>query len=76
MFAGIPKFNQGGMTLGPQLALIGDNPSGREAVIPFERMGAFLQMAGAGSNNVNVTGKIRGQDIVLSQERAMRNRGR
>ncbi len=76
LFASIPKFAQGGMTLGPTLAMIGDNPSGREAVIPFEKMGSFLQMAGVGSSNVNVTGKIKGQDIVLSQERAMRNRGR
>ena len=44
LFASIPKLKHGGMTLGPQLALIGDNASGREAVIPFERMGQFLSM--------------------------------
>lgn len=41
----IPALAMGGMTTGPQLALIGDNPSGKEAVIPFERMGEFMNMA-------------------------------
>ena len=76
LFASIPKFHSGGMTLGPTLAMIGDNPSGREAVIPFERMGEFLGQVAGGNQNMNVTGKINGNDIVLSQERAMRQRGR
>ena len=76
LFAAIPKFHSGGMTLGPTLAMIGDNPSGREAVIPFERMGEFLGQVAGGNQNMNVTGKIQGHDIVLSQERAMRQRGR
>jgi len=76
LFGSIPKFARGGMTLNPTLAMIGDNPSGREAVIPFERMGSFLQMAGVGSSNMNITGRIQGQDIILSQERALRQRGR
>ena len=42
LMSGVPKLHRGGMTLGPTLALIGDNASGREAVIPFERMGQFL----------------------------------
>ncbi len=77
LMTGIPKLARGGMTLGPTLALIGDNPSGREAVIPFERMGQFVgQIQGQGRNNMNVAGRIRGADIVLAQERAKRNRGR
>ena len=77
LMTGIPKLARGGMTLGPTLALIGDNPSGREAVIPFERMGQFVgQIQGQGRNNMNVSGRIRGADIVLAQERAKRNRGR
>jgi len=31
----IPRLATGGITLGPQLAMIGDNPGGREAVIPL-----------------------------------------
>lgn len=76
LFGKIPKLHSGGLTLGPTLAMIGDNPSGREAVIPFERMGEFLgQVAGQGQN-MNITGKISGHDIILSQERALRQRGR
>ena len=77
LMSGVPKLHRGGMTLGPTLALIGDNASGREAVIPFERMGQFLgQVQGQGRGNMNVTGRIQGADIVLSHERARRNRGR
>ena len=76
LFAKIPKLHDGGMTLGPQLALIGDNPSGREAVIPMERMGSFLNQVAGTNQNMNVTGRIHGSDILLSQERAKRNRGR
>ena len=75
LFASIPALHSGGMTMGPTLALIGDNPSGREAVIPMEKMGSFLGQAGA-NGNMNVTGKIQGSDIILSHERANRNRGR
>ena len=76
LFASIPKLHDGGMTLGPQLALIGDNPSGREAVIPMEKMGSFLGQVAGTNQNMNVTGRIHGSDILLSQERAKRNRGR
>jgi len=31
----IPRLATGGITLGPQLAVVGDNPGGREAVIPL-----------------------------------------
>jgi hypothetical protein len=60
------------------LAMIGDNPSGKEAVIPFERMGEFLQMAGAGQSNANVTvtGRLQGRDLVISNERTTFNRNR
>ncbi|HEY0889650.1 MAG TPA: hypothetical protein VGE38_08580 [Nocardioides sp.] len=33
----IPHLAQGGITTGPTLAMIGDNPGGREAVIPLDR---------------------------------------
>jgi len=68
----IPAFAEGGMvTGGPTLALLGDNPSGREAVIPFEKMGQFMKMVGAegGTQRVEVFGKIRGRDILLTNER-------
>ena len=76
LFAGIKSFATGGLVLGPTLAMIGDNPSGREAVIPFERMGDFLGQVAGNNQNMNVTGKINGGDIILSHERALRQRGR
>lgn len=33
----IPRLAQGGITTGPTLAVVGDNPGGREAVIPLDR---------------------------------------
>jgi len=73
----VPAFATGGMTTGPMLAMIGDNASGKEAVIPFERMGEFLDMAGASQpSNVTVTGRISGRDIMLSNERSSRDRKR
>lgn len=38
---GIPALAEGGITTGPTMALIGDNPGGREAVIPLDRMGGL-----------------------------------
>lgn len=66
-----PKLAAGGITTGPTLALIGDNPSGREAVIPFEKMGQFLDMAGAG-RAIRVTGlfEVKGSDLILVLDRA------
>lgn len=72
LFNSLVKLKEGGLTMGPQLALIGDNPSGKEAVIPFEKMGRFLDMAGANSApaEVTISGRIRGRDIVLTNERS------
>ena len=33
----IPRLAQGGITTGPTVALIGDNPGGREAVVPLDK---------------------------------------
>lgn len=37
----IPHLASGGITTGPTLALIGDNPGGREAVIPLDKYNGF-----------------------------------
>ena len=74
LFNSLVKLKEGGMTMGPQLALIGDNPSGKEAVIPFEKMGRFLDMAGANSTpqeHVITAATISGKDILLTNERAL-----
>lgn len=54
----IPLLAEGGIVTGPTLAMIGDNPSGKEAVIPLEKAG---QMGFGGGNgpitlNINVGG--------------------
>ena len=73
----IPALAQGGLATGPTLAMVGDNASGKEAIIPFERMGEFMKMAGGGqSQQVFVTGRISGKDIVLSNQRGSRDRSR
>ena len=78
LFNSLVKLKEGGLTTGPTLALIGDNASGKEAVIPFEKMGRFLEMAGGTSQpqHITVTGRISGKDILLTNERATDNRTR
>jgi hypothetical protein len=59
-----------------QLAIVGDNPSGKEAIIPFERMGEFLDMAGGGGTRVTGLFEVRGQDLILVLDRANQSKNR
>ena len=70
---GIPALAEGGIVTGPTLALIGEG-SESEAVIPLSKLNTMMQ--GGGGQNVVVTGRISGADILLSNERASRNRTR
>lgn len=77
----VPAFAEGGAVMGPTLSLIGENPTSRgEAVIPFEKMGQFADMMGInnsnGTNNVIVTGRLKGRDIQLSNNRGGKQRSR
>jgi TP901 family phage tail tape measure protein len=47
----IPELAKGGIVQGRQLALLGDNPSGTEAVIPLEKAGQM----GFGGTTINLT---------------------
>lgn len=67
----IPMLAEGGVVTAPTLAMIGEGGQS-EAVIPLDRLGEF----GGGGQNVVVTGRISGSDILLSNERAQRNRTR
>lgn len=67
----IPMLAEGGIVTGPTLAMIGEGGES-EAVIPLSKLGS---VAGT-SQNIVVTGRISGADILLSQERAQRNRTR
>jgi len=69
------SFARGGMVTGETLAVVGDNQSGKEAIIPFERMGEFLGKfgGGGGAQHIVVSGKLSGNDILLSAERSKRS---
>ena len=68
---GIPMLAEGGIVNKPTLAMIGEGGES-EAVIPLSKL---PQIAGAGGA-VTVVGKISGQDILLSSEKANRTRSR
>lgn len=62
----VPKFAEGGMVTGPTLAMVGDNPSGKEAIIPFEKMGNFLgQFQQGGQTVVVLEHRISGNDLII-----------
>lgn len=77
LFQGFAAFKDGGAVLGPTLALIGENPASRgEFVVPFERIGQFVgQFQGQGGTTV-VNGRIRSNDIHLSNLEADRRLSR
>ena len=64
----IPALAKGGITTGPQLALVGDNRSGREAIIPLEKLPSLMQKMG-GVGGTRVYGHLSGYDIALSSDR-------
>ncbi len=56
LFPDIPHLSAGGVTRGPTLALIGDNPGGREAVVPLPSGGGL----GGGDVHIHVQGTFFG----------------
>lgn len=64
----IPKLAAGGIAVGPQLAMVGDNRSGREAIIPLEKLPGLMQKMG-GQGTGRLYGTIEGYDLVLTNER-------
>ena len=58
----IPTFAEGGMVTGPTLAMVGDNPSGKELIIPWEKLGDL-------GGSMELQGILRGSDIYLSTKR-------
>jgi len=72
----IPHLAKGGITTGPTLAMIGDNPGGREAVIPLDRYDLFGSTtvinltvnAPVGANSASIGKEIQGYlDAYLSK---------
>jgi len=70
----IPMLESGGVVTGPTLAMIGEGNES-EAVIPLSKLDTMIG-SGGGGQNVVVTGRISGADILLSNERASRTRQR
>jgi len=72
---GIPQMADGGMFSGASLAMVGEGPGtsaiNPEVVAPLDKL---KNMVGGG--NVNVTGTIRGRDLLLSEERSSYSRRR
>ena len=72
------KLAKGGLAFGESLAVVGDNPNARfdpEVIAPLSKLKNMISESGAGGN-VTVYGKISGQDILLSSEKASRTRSR
>lgn len=68
----VPFLAEGGIVTGPTLAMVGEGRES-EAVIPLSKLD---NMMGSNSGAVTVYGKISGQDILLSSEKASRTRSR
>lgn len=71
----IPRLAKGGITNGPMMAVIGDNPGGREVVSPLDDLLGMIQAVVKNSNesgpiNLNLTIKI-GEDTIT--EKLVRN---
>jgi len=72
---GIPQMAEGGIFNGASLALVGEGPGtssiNPEVVAPLDKLKDMI-----GGGNVNVTGTIRGRDLLLSEERSAFSRRR
>ena len=71
----IPKMASGGLFTGASLAMVGEGPGtssiNPEVVAPLDKLRNMI-----GGGNVNVTGTIRGRDLLLSEERSAYSRRR
>ena len=79
VFAGMSgvKLAKGGLAYGETLAVVGDNPNARmdpEVIAPLSKLQSMIGQSGGGT--VTVVGKLSGQDILLSTEKAQRTRSR
>ena len=73
----IPAFAEGGLVTGSTLGLIGEGPgtsmSNPEVIAPLDKL---QSMIGKGQGSVEVFGRISGSDILISSDRARKNRDR
>jgi hypothetical protein len=74
LFSAIPAFADGGIVSGPTMGLVGEYPGAKtnpEVIAPLDKLRSML-----GGQNVVVTGKISGRDILLTSERNAIDRNR
>jgi len=63
----IPAFAQGGITGGPMLAMVGDNPGGREVIAPLDRLQGMLTNSVVQAMQLgNAGGNQKSGDIILN----------
>ena len=69
----IPTLSSGGIVTGPTMALIGEGNES-EAVLPLSKLNSMLNNNTNGSQQVEVFGRISGNDIFLSNQKGGINR--
>jgi len=70
----VPRFAQGGLVFGPGMAMVGDNRNAGldpEVIAPLSKLENIM-----GGRSTQVYGRISGDDIVISNDRASRDRNR
>jgi hypothetical protein len=75
LFKGLTGFADGGIVSGPVMGLVGEYAGARtnpEVIAPLNKLQSML----GGGQNVIVTGRISGNDIMISNERSRFDRGR
>jgi hypothetical protein len=75
LFANLTGFADGGIVYGPTMGLVGEYAGARsnpEVIAPLNKLQSII----GGGQNVTVTGRISGRDILLSNDRAGRDRFR
>ena len=73
-FGGVPALASGGLAFGETMSIVGDNKNAAidpEVIAPLSKLRQYM-----GGGNTNVYGRISGDDIVISNNRASRDRNR
>lgn len=75
----VTAFADGGIVYGPTLSLTGEYPGARsnpEVIAPLSDLQRILGNAGGGSSDVRIRGRLAGNDILLTGERAKKRQSR
>ena len=77
----LPKLAQGGITSGPMLAMVGDNPGGKEVIAPLDRLqgmltSAVVQAMGQGGNNSDIVLNVDGRTFARILKPYLENENR